>query len=696
MALELLLAALICFALGALAALLSLRSALGRYLSAAAATVGSLVLVVDAIVVLGGRSGLLLLPASTPLGGFEVRLGPLSGLFLLLTGLVGIAISLYSAEYAVRVGGPPRQAAMLCLYNLTMASLAVLLTAGNALTFLLAWEAMSILTYVLVAVDYDHPGVPEAAFLMLAISELGFVAITVGFALVGAFQPGHDFAAITAAGPGAGVRNAAFLLFLFGFGAKAGLLPLQGWLPEAHPAAPSNISALLSAVIVKMAIYGLLVTLISLLGRPPVWWGYLALGLGVVTAIYGVLFSLLEHDLKRALAYSTIENLGFMVGLIGAALLFRSLGNQLLEALTLVTVLLHALNHALLKGVLFLGAGSAQAASGTRDMDQLGGLWRKMRWSALAFFIGAAGLAGIPPLNGFQSEWLGLQMLLQSHLLHDRGARLAMAGSGALIALTFGLAVTTFIRMFGGVFLGAPRTPEAEAAVESPPAMVAGMNLLAAASVVLGLLPPLGLGAAAAASEALTGRQGVLDAVLPPIFKDPARYTVPVKLGATFLSQVLPVNGLVIVPGDPEFSSIAPTYIFLTLAFVIGFLALALRVLGAGAGRQAKKVWVGGIPAYRVSMQYTPTGFTNPLRFIFGTVYRSTREIEGDYHQAPFFARSVRYTHRFIEPVETYVYFPLASGARALSERLSFLQGGNVSVYLVYLFAVFLIALFVR
>jgi hydrogenase-4 component B len=695
MALDLLLIALVCFAAGALAGFVVTVAPPARYVSAAAGAVGCTLLFLAGLAALAPPGLTISLPATTPLGGFELRTNALSGVFLLLTGLVGVAICAYSSAYAQQVGGPRRQAAMLALLNLTFLSLAVLLTGGNAFTFLLAWEAMSILTYALVALEYEHPEAPRAAFLMLALSELGFVAMAVAFALTGAFMPGRDFAAIASSGVDPALRNGAFVLFLFGFGAKAGLLPLQGWLPEAHPAAPSNISALLSAVVVKTAIYGLVLSTLVLLGPPPTWWGYLALGLGVVTAFYGVLFSLLEHDLKRALAFSTVENLGFMVAMVGAALLFLALGQPLLEALALVALTLHALNHAVLKGAMFLGAGSVQAATGTRDMDALGGLWRRMRWTGAAFLVGAAGLAGIPPLNGFQSEWLGLQVLLQSHLLRDPAARLAMAGSGALLALTFALAVTTFVRIMGGrVFLGAPRAPAAADAVESPRAMVGGMQLLAVAAVVMGLLPPLGVGAAAAAASEVSQRSGVLDAVLPPVFAHPDQFPLLVKLGGTFL-QLLPVNGLVLVPASASFASIAPTYIFVVLILVIALTAGLLRLAGLGEVRRTK-VWAGGVPAYRPSMQYTATGFTNPLRFIFGTVYQSTRDIEGDYHQAPFFVRSVRYVHRFVEPIEVYVYAPVVSAMRAFSERASFLQAGSVSLYLLYLFAVFLLVLFLR
>ena len=695
MALELVFGALACFALGTAGGALLLRWGWARYLAAAAATVGSLALLAAGVLSLAGDGQSLSLPASTPLGGFEVRTDPLNGLFLLLLGCLGTAISIYSSDYVIQVGGRPRQAAMFGLYNPALASLCTLLTAGNAFTFLVAWEAMSILTYLLVALEYEHPGTPDAAFLMLALGEFGFVAITVAFALLGGFTPGRDFAAIASSAPAAGVRDAAYLLFLFGFGAKAGLLPLQGWLPEAHPAAPSNISALLSAVVVKMAIYGLILSTLVLLGPPPTWWGYVALAAGVATAIYGVLFSLLEHDMKRALAFSTVENLGFIVALIGAALIFRSFGKPMLEALALVAATLHALNHALLKGVLFLGAGSVQLSSGTRDMDQLGGLWRRMRWTGPAFFVGAAGLAGLPPLNGFVGEWLGLQTLLQSHLLTDAAARIVLAASGALMALTLGLAVTTYIRIFGGVFLGVARSRSAGQAAEVPGAMRAGMSLLAAAAVVLGLLPPLGVAAAAAAASRVAGVGGVLDAVLPPVFTHPEKYPLLVKLGGGFLSQIIPANGLVVVPASAEFASIAPTYIFVTFVVVIAIVAALLRLAGVRAARTSP-VWAGAIPSYRPSMQYTATAFTNPLRFIFGSVYQSARNIEGDYHQAPFFARSIHYTHRFIEPIETYLYEPLVRGARSISERVSFLQAGSVSLYLLYLFVVFVIVLFIR
>lgn len=692
MALELVAAGVACYVLGAILP----WARLGDELPSAAGFVGSGLLVVAAALALGGDRTAIALARSTPLGGFEFRTGPLPGIFLLILGLVGAGISVYTAGYAHHVGGPVRRAGLHALLNLSLAAMVMVIVAGNALTFLLGWEVMSILTYVLVTLQFEQPGRPQAAFLMLALSEIGFAAVAVAFALMGGFEPGHDFAAIAARHPAPGLlRDIAFVLFLFGFGAKAGMLPLQGWLPEAHPAAPSNGSALLSAVVVKMAIFGMVLTTITLLGPPNRWWGYLALAIGVVSAAYGVLFSLLASDLKRALAFSTIENLGFMVTMIGAALVFESAHLPALVGLAITVALLHALYHGLLKGTLFLGAGAVDVATGTRDMDRLGGLAKRLRWSSAMFFIGAMGLAAVPPLNGFQTEWLGLQTLIRAQLLSDRGSQVYLAAVGAILTLTFALAVTTFIRIYGGVFLGAPRTPAARDAKPTPLAMRIGIGIPALCAVAMALVPPLGVYAAAAAATDATGIGGIRDSVLPPIFIHPQLLAPVVTLGGTFLSQILPVNGLVIVPTKFDYAFISPTYIFLSLAALIGVTAGALRLMAPRA-TVTKGVWASAIGAYQPSMQYTATAFTNPFRFIFGQVYRSAREIEGEYHQAPYFARTVRYAHHVVEPVETYLYAPIVALFRNASRLVALAQSGNVSLYLLYLFIVFVIALLVK
>ncbi|HUY10313.1 MAG TPA: proton-conducting transporter membrane subunit [Candidatus Dormibacteraeota bacterium] len=696
MALELLAAAVGCYTLAGLLGLGVLRWRFLADLSAATAIVAGLLVVVTAAIWLGGAHDSLTLPTSTPIGGLAFRATPLAGTFLLLSGVVGTGISLYTAGYAPHVGGPLRQASLHSLLNLSFVAILLVLAAANAFTFLVAWEVMVIATYVLVTVEFDRPGRPQAAFLMLALAKIGFIAMAVGFIAVGALRSGVSFASLAHHPVASGaLASAAFVLFLLGFGVKAGLVPLQGWLTEAHPAAPANVSAALSGIVVSMGIYGLVLTVVTLLPSPAGWWGYLALGVGVVTAAYGVLFSLLVPNLKRMLAYSTVENLGFMVAMLGVSLVFASTHHRLLAAAALVVVILHALYHALLKSTLFMGAGCVDVGARGLDMDRLGGLARRMRWTTLLFFVGAMGLAGIPPLNGFQTEWLGLQMLIRARVLDTPESRVYMAAAGMLLTLTFALAATAYVRVFGGAFLGAPRSRRAAHAVEVPITMRLGMLVTAGVAVITALIPPIGFGEAVASAEGATHEPGLLNALLPPFFLHPTQFALPIKVGGTFLSQILHANGMVVVPTSFSYAFISPTFIFLSLVGIIVLTAGALRLLGRRSRRESE-VWVGGAIDYRASMQYTSTAFTNLFRSTFGGVFRDQRDIERDYHQAPFFAHSVRYLRRVVEPVEAYVYQPVVSGARRVSSVAGRLQSGHVSLYLLYLVAVFVIVLLVR
>ncbi|HVB13990.1 MAG TPA: proton-conducting transporter membrane subunit [Candidatus Dormibacteraeota bacterium] len=696
MALELLAAAVACYALAGLFGLGVLKWRWSADVSAATAIVAGLLVVVTAALWLGGAKASLTLPVSTPIGGLAFRATPLAGTFLLLSGVVGTGISLYTAGYAPHVGGPLRQASLHSLLNLSFASILLVLAAANAFSFLLAWEVMVIATYLLVTLEFDRPGRPQAAFLMLALAKIGFIAMAVGFIAVGALRAGVSFESLAHHPVASGaLASAAFVLFLVGFGVKAGLVPLQGWLPEAHPAAPANVSAALSGIVVSMGIYGLVLTVVTLLPTPAAWWGYLALGIGLITAAYGVLFSLLVPNLKRMLAYSTVENLGFMVAMLGVALVFASSHHRLLAAASLVVVILHALYHALLKSTLFMGAGCVDVGARGLDLDRLGGLARRMRWTTLLFFIGAMGLAGIPPLNGFQTEWLGLQMLIRSRVLDSPESRVYMAAAGMLLTLTFALAATAYVRVFGGAFLGAPRSRGAAQSVEVPITMRLGMLVTAGVAVVTALLPPIGIGEAVASAEGATHAPGLLNALLPPFFLHPAQFALPIQVGGTFLSQILHANGMVIVPTSFNYAFISPTYIFLSLVCIVALTAGALRLVGRQARRESD-VWVGAGSEYKPSMQYTSTAFTNLFRSTFGGVFRDQRAVERDYHQAPFFAHSVRYGRRVVEPVEAYVYRPVVAAARRVSGVAGGIQSGHVSLYLLYLVTMFVIVLLIH
>lgn len=696
MPLELLAAALACYAVASVTGLGVLRWRAFGDVSSAAGVVAGVLVVITAATWLGGARDAVALPVSTPLGGLAFRSTPLAATFLLLTGLVGTGISLFSAGYTRHVGGALRQACVHCLLNLSFAGVVLVLAAANAITFLLAWEVMVISTYVLVTVEFDRPGRPQAAFLMLALSKIGFIAMAVGFLAIGSLRTGVTFTELSQhPALSAGVASAAFVLFLIGFGVKAGLVPLQGWLPEAHPAAPANVSAALSGIVVAMGVYGLILTVVTLLGTPAAWWGYLTLGVGVITAIYGVLFSLLVPNLKRMLAYSTVENLGFMVAMVGLALVFTSSHQDLLGGAALVVAILHALYHALLKSTAFMGAGCVDVAAHGLDLDRLGGLARRMRFATLLFFVAAMGLAGIPPLNGFQTEWLGLQMLIRARILTTPESRLYMAGAGMLLTLTFALATTAYVRVFGGAFLGAPRSRDASNAREVPRTMRLGMLITAGAAVITALVPAVGIGAAATSAGGATRVPGLLDAMLPPIFLHPSQFALPVRLGGTFLSQILPGNGVVITPTSFSYSFISPTYIFLSLMAIIALVTVCIHFLGRRE-RVEHDVWVGGGPPFRPSMQYTATAFTNLFRSTFGGVFGDQRTVQQDYHQAPYYAHSVRYERRVVEPVATYLYRPLVAAARRVSAWSRVIQTGNVSLYLLYLVAVFVVVLLIH
>ncbi len=696
MALELLWAALACYTIAGLTGLGVLRWRGFADLSAASGVVGGVLVVATAATWLGGARAQVTLPISTPLGGFAFSATPLAATFLLLTGLVGTGVSLFSAGYTPHVGGVLRQACVHCLLNVTFAATILVLAAANAFTFLLAWEVMVISTYVLVTVEFDRPGRPQAAFLMLALSKIGFIAMAVGFLAIGALRTGVTFTAL-AQHPdlSAGIASAAFVLFLVGFGVKAGLVPLQGWLPEAHPAAPANVSAALSGIVVAMGVYGMILTVVTLLGPPAAWWGYLTLGVGVITAVYGVLFSLLVPNLKRMLAYSTVENLGFMIAMVGLALVFTSSHQALLGAAALVVAILHALYHALLKSTAFMGAGCVDVAAHGLDLDRLGGLARRMRWATLLFFVGAMGLAGIPPLNGFQTEWLGLQMLIRARILDTPESRLYMAGAGMLLTLTFALATTAYLRVFGAAFLGAPRSRDARNAREVPRTMRLGMLITAGAAVITALVPAIGIGAAATSASGATRVPGLLNAMLPPLFLHPAQFALPVRLGGTFLSQILPGNGVVITPTSFGYSFISPTYICLSLLAIIALVAVVIHFLGRRE-RVEHDVWVGAGRPFLPSMQYTATAFTNLFRSTFGGIFGDQRSVQQDYHQAPYYAHSVRYERRVVEPVETYLYRPLVGAARRISRWSRVIQAGNVSLYLLYLVAVMVVVLLIH
>jgi hydrogenase-4 component B len=464
-----------------------------------------------------------------------------------------------------------------------------------------------------------------------------------------------------------GRRDAAFLLFLFGFGVKAGIVPLHIWLPEAHPVAPSNVSALLSGVIIKTGIYGLTRVLFDFLGTPPNWWGVTILTLGTISAVLGVLYALMEHDLKRLLAYHSIENIGIILMGLGAALMFLHTNHPVLATLALIAGLYHTINHAIFKALLFLGAGAVLHSTHTRDMEKMGGLIKRMPKTAFCFLIGAVAISALPPLNGFVSEWLTYQSLLQGFGTTDSLVRLMFPLGGAMLALTGALAAACFVKAFGITFLAQPRSEAAARAHEASPTMVVGMGVLTAACVFLGLFPTAFLRLLEPVTQQLIGQP--LPAYL--VRGDGWVLGNTQELGGTVSTVGIALMGICLLP--------IPLVLWL--------------LFGRRARTRIGPTWDCGLRGLTPQMEYTATGFSKPIRMIFKALFRPRREVQREYDYSPYFAKTLRFESHIEEAFVTRLYRPLNRGILRLSRRMRGLQAGSIQAYLIYIFITLLLLL---
>ncbi|MEK7372910.1 MAG: hydrogenase 4 subunit B [candidate division NC10 bacterium] len=653
------------YAAGALAAL-GARGALGRGLVAGCALVGALAGLLLGAVCLGAGLAPTFTASFLPLTGFALRIDGLSAFFLIVIGVVGAAVAVYGFGYSEAYEGRYSLRRLGALLNVLLLSLSVQVMADNALTFLMAWEAMSLSAYMLVLTEHDRPGTVRAANWYIAITHAGFAALVAMFLLLSAGELTTSFAAMRAASLAPQVRDAAFVLALFGFGAKAGVVPLHVWLPMAHPVAPSHVSALMSGVVIKMGVYGLLRVTIDLLGGGPAWWGGLVLGLGTVSALVGVLYALMEHDLKRLLAYHSVENIGIIFIGIGAGLMFQSYGLTTLATLGIVGGLYHTINHACFKGLLFLGAGSVLHATGTRNMEALGGLIKRMPRTALFFLVGACAISALPPLNGFASEWLVFQTLLGGSAIPQPEVAVIMPIAVAMLALTSGLAAACFVKAFGITFLAIPRSPEAAHAHEAPRSMQVGMVSLVLMCVGLGLAP---FAVVPLLGSSLAGLGGL----------------APTAVAFT-LALPLHVTG--------TFGQMSAPLLALGLALLLALVPLVLRVLGADRRLRVGDTWGCGRIGQTARMEYTATAFAEPLRRVFAELYRPSRDLSIDFHpESKYFVQSIEYRSEIHPWFERVLYDPLLHGLRGAATRVRQLQGGSVHLYLVYMTLALLVLL---
>jgi hydrogenase-4 component B len=595
--------------------------------------------------------------------------GPLPGVVLtwrldglsIFFGLVIVAISAVTALYGLGHGrhkpALPGSGVLFVLFILAMLGVVV---AGDAFTFLIAWESMSLVSCALVLTDHHRDSVRRAGWAYAVMSHAATACIVAAFLLMARESGSLAFAEWSARASSLDALTASivFALGLVGFGTKAGMIPLHVWLPRAHPVAPAHVSALMSGVMIKLGIYGLVRLSFEWLPIGPAWWGQLILVLGAVSAVLGVLYALMEHDLKRLLAYHSVENIGIILMGLGTALVARSLDLGAVVAIALAAALFHVANHATFKALLFMGAGAIDSVVGTRELERLGGLLRRMPFTGACFLIGSAAIAGLPPLNGFTSEWLTYQSLISlgRGSTEPQIALVPLMAVGAL-ALTAALALACFVKAFGVAFLGIARSPHAAAATE-----VGALERVAMATLAVSCVA-LGLGAAPVVS---------LIGALVPIASFAAG-------GVTFAGTTPPAGQLQ-VPG--------------VTVSVLALSALALaapRLLGPIRTRVVE-TWACGVQLHVIN-QYTSVAFAKPIRLMFRDIVRPVREVGVVHRAGTRFVASVHY-HAYIAPVfERYVYSALTSRLVAGAHLVRRLQNGSLQTYLAYVFVALLVAL---
>jgi len=608
------------------------------------------------------------LPFGNPVFSWAIRIDPLSAYFNVTLGVLAAAVSLYSFGYLKEMEGRRNLGAFGFFFNLLLMSLALVFTASNVFFFLVAWEVMALAAFCLVSFEHEKEDARNAGVLFLVMSHAGTGLLLIAFLILTSAFGSMDFSSFhqLASSLSPLRQGAVFLLFLFGFGVKAGLVPVHIWLPEAHPVAPSNVSALMSGIVIKTGIYGMARVFFDFYGAPPIWMGTVVLALGVVSALLGVLYALMEHDLKRLLAWHSIENIGIILMGFGAALMFRALGQPNLAALALIAGLYHTFNHATFKGLLFLGAGSVVQSTQTRNMEKMGGLIRLMPVTAICFLVGAVAISGLPPLNGFVSEWLTYQALLAGFGTTQSLTRLMFPIAGSLLALTAALAAACFVKAFAIPFLALPRSEQASNAKEASPTMLAGMGVLAVGCVALGL------GAT------------WLVRIFDPITQQ--------TLGVSASSAMVMARGLALSPGTPHGGTISTAG--MALLFLIAGTAFALPLALRWKRRSVKgPAWDCGLPGLTADNEYTATAFSKALRLIFSALYRPRREIQAEYEVSPYYPSAIRFESEIEPTIEKHIYEPLRQRVMAAAKRMRAIQAGSINAYLAYIFITLILLL---
>ena len=605
-------------------------------------------------------ASVLRLPVGLPSVGANFRIDALGAFFLVVVNLGGAAASLFAAGYGTHENAPGR---VLPFYAAFLAGMNLVVLADDAFTFLVSWEFMSLTSWALVMAHHRDPENRHAGYVYILMASFGTLSLLLAFGLLAGAGGGYSFAEMR--GAATAPHGLILILALLGAGSKAGLVPLHVWLPLAHPAAPSHVSALMSGVMTKVAVYGFARIIFDLNGAPAWWWSVVVIPLAGITCVLGVLSALMQHDLKRLLAYHTVENIGIIFIGLGLALAFAAHGVPGAAALALTAALLHVFNHSVFKSLLFFGAGAVLNATGERDMEHLGGLIHRMPLTAFAFLTGCVAISALPPLNGFVSEWLTLQAILLSPDVPSWAVKLIVPAVGAMLALSAALAAACFVKAFGITFLGRPRTPVAERACETDRASLTAMLALAALCLIAGIVPGFFIDALAPVAQTLVGAR------------------MPAQGINSWLS-VIPIaesrssyNGLLVL-------------LFITLSTLI-----AIEVIHRFASRSLRRgaPWDCGYPDPSPATQYTASSFAQPIRRVFGEVVFAARERVD--MPPPGDPRPARLTVTLRDLVWDVFYAPIEGAVWFAAEKLGYLQFLTIRQYLSLVFGSLVILLFV-
>jgi formate hydrogenlyase subunit 3/multisubunit Na+/H+ antiporter MnhD subunit len=591
------------------------------------------------------------LPIGLPWIGAHFRMDALSAFFLVVTNLGGAGASLFAIGYGMHEKAPGR---VLPFYPVFLGAMNLVVLADDAFSFLVAWEFMSLSSWALVMAHHHDPDNRSAGYIYIVMASFGTLTLLLAFGLLAGGAGGYAFADVRSANQA--LPGLVLILVLIGTGSKAGLVPLHVWLPLAHPAAPSHVSALMSGVMTKVAVYGFVRIVFDLVGQPSWWWSILVIAIAGITCVMGVLSALMQHDLKRLLAYHTVENIGIVFIGLGLALAFSAHDMKAPAALALTAALFHVFNHCVFKSLLFFGAGAVLNATGKRDMEHLGGLIHRMPVTAFAFLTGCIAISALPPLNGFVSEWLTFQAILLSPALPSWGLKIIVPAVGAMLALSAALAAACFVKAFGVTFLGRPRTPVAASAHEVDRASLAAMLAFAVICLLAGILPGPCIDALSAVTQSLVGAHMPVQAALPwmsivPIAESRSSY-----------------NGLL----------------------VFGFIAIStivtVEVIHRFASRAVRRgpAWDCGYPDADPATQYTADSFAQPIRRVFGeVVFKASERVD---MPAPGDMRPARLVVIVRDLIWEVFYAPISGAVTIAADRLNRLQFLTIRQYLSLVF----------